>query len=243
MKVIVTGVLWFSATGLIVGCTSNSTSSMQSDNSGTTKVVISKSSADAGAISGSKELMSQTISRSSNFKGVQGFLVKDSERLRATINECLDADLLLVRQEMIAQNTKQQLDNAPLGRKVILGSNFTRSGRDVIEQVADDLYNPLKTERSETSAGILNLNYLGALATVADVVAWNCDFNNPNARCNCSTEEGAKKILQRCIPSYTDSQLTDVSRVFYQSCMDSDQQKKREALAAFLSSSTFAESR
>jgi hypothetical protein len=243
MKMIVRGILWIGAAGLAVGCTSNTKSAMQGESSGTSTVVIAKSSSDAGAISGSKELNAQSISRSSLFKGVEGFLVKDSERLRATINECLDADLLAVKQEMISQNAQQQTANTALGRKVILGANFTPTGRDVVEQLADDLYNPLKTERSETAAGILNLNYLGALATVADVVAWNCDFNNPNARCNCSTEDAAKKILQRCISSYTDSQLADVAKSFHDSCKDPDLTKKREALAAFLSSSTFAEAR
>ncbi|MEY4065539.1 MAG: hypothetical protein RIR26_1747 [Pseudomonadota bacterium] len=220
-----------------LGCTPNDSSGMQST------TVIAKAQSDASAVSGAKELKEQSSQRSSLFKGVEGFLVKDSERLRATINECLDADLLRVKTEMITQNNTQRGINGPLGRKVILGSNFTAAGGDVIEQVADDLYNPLKTGRSETSAGILNLNYLGALATVADVVAWNCDFSNPNARCNCSTSEGAKKILQRCIPSYTDSQLTEVAKSFYDSCKDPDPSRQREALAAFLSSSTFAESR
>lgn len=204
-----------------------------------TTVKIEKNSGNADAIAGSKDLFGQKISRENNFKGVQGFLVKDSERLRATINECLDANLLVVLPGMI-----QGAAAVPAtGRKAILPLTIPAGGADIVERFADDLYNPLKTGRAETAAGTLSLEYLGALATVADVVAWNCDFANPAARCNCGTEEGAKKILQRCIPSYPDSQIVEVAKGFAASCSVADVAKKREALAAFISSSTFAEAR
>jgi hypothetical protein len=203
------------------------------------KLGSSDARTNSEALSGSKDITTQTVSKQNLFRGVDGFLVKDSERLRATINECLDANLLTVQREM-----KAGAANATTGRKVILSQSFVDGGPDIIEQLADDLYNPLKVGRSETSAGVLSLSYLGALATVADVVAWNCDFADPNARCNCSTEESAKKILQRCIPSYTDVQLVDIGKKFAESCgAGKSMEDKRKALASFISSSTFAEAR
>lgn len=223
--------------GACSGITSMSGTSSSSGGSGIVK--IEKNPINAEAVAGSKDLLSQKISKENKFKGVQGFLVKDSERLRATINECLDANLLVVQAGMI-----QGAAAVPAtGRKAILPLTIPAGGADIVERFADDLYNPLKTGRAETAAGTLSLEYLGALATVADVVAWNCDFANPAARCNCGTEEGAKKILQRCIPSYPDSQLAEVAKGFAASCSVADVAKKREALAAFLSSSTFAEAR
>ena len=223
--------------GACSGITSMSGTSSSSGGNGTVK--IEKNPVNAEAISGSKELLGQKISKENKFKGVQGFLVKDSERLRATINECLDANLLVVQAGMI-----QGAAAVPAtGRKAILPQTIQVGGADIVERFADDLYNPLKTGRAETAAGTLSLEYLGALATVADVVAWNCDFANPAARCNCGTEDGAKKILQRCIPSYPDSQIAEVAKGFAASCSVADVAKKREVLAAFLSSSTFAEAR
>lgn len=213
---------------------------------GTNAIVkVGKSSQDDGLTAGAKDLNLQVISKTNVFRGVQGFLVKDSDRLRATINQCLDAGLLAVKAEMIVSPgrtpSKAETD---AGRKPILPQTFSVGSADIIETLADDLYNPRKISRVETSAGILSLEYLGALATVADVVAWNCDFSNPSSRCNCGTEASALKILQRCVPSYTDSQLADLSKVFAASCSaDKSVEEKRQALAAFIASTTFAESR
>lgn len=205
---------------------------------------------------GSKDLVNQNVKKEMMFKGVEGFLVKNSEQIRATINECLDANLLTVQAAMLSGSqgggarpgrqmppTPPETPAAEDGRKVILPSTFSPNSGDIVEQMAADLYAPLKTSRSETSAGLLSLNYMGALATVADVVAWNCDFSDPAARCNCSTKESAQKILQRCIPSYSDAELAPVVEAFAASCSVADVTKKREALAAFISSTTFAEAR
>lgn len=197
---------------------------------------------------GSKDLVNQNVKKEFMFKGVEGFLVKNSDQLRATINECLDANLLTVQSAMLPRPPGMgggggTTPAAGEGRKVILPGNFSTAAGDIVEQLSADLYSPLKTSRSETSAGLLSLNYMGALATVADVVAWNCDFSDPAARCNCSTKESAQKILQRCIPSYSDAELAPVVDAFAASCSVDDIGKKREALAAFISSTTFAESR
>ena len=201
---------------------------------------------------GSKDLVNQNVKKEFMFKGVEGFLVKNSDQIRATINECLDANLLSVQPAMLssgcagarppAMNTGV-IPTAGDGRKVILPSSFSPAAGDIVEQMSADLYSPLKVSRAETSANLLSLNYIGALATVADVVAWNCDFADPSARCNCSTKVSAQKILQRCIPSYSDAELAPVVEAFAASCSVDDLGKKREALAAFISSTTFAESR
>jgi len=205
---------------------------------------------------GSKDLVNQNVKKEFLFKGVEGFLVKNSDQIRATINECLDANLLTVQSAMLsgggagAAGTGRNMQPPPStptavgdGRKVILPGNFSPVAGDIVEQLAADLYSPLKTSRSETSASLLSLNYMGALASVADVVAWNCDFSDPAARCNCSTKESAQKILQRCIPSYSDAELAPVVEAFAASCSVADVAKKREALASFISSTTFAEAR
>jgi hypothetical protein len=233
------GITSMSGTSSSSGGSANQSGDTTRLSDGSVSVKILKKDNNSDAVSGSKELLGQKISKENKFKGVQGFLVKDSERLRATINECLDANLLVVQAGM-----NQGADAVrATGRKAILPQTIQVGGADIVERFADDLYNPLKTGRAETAAGTLSLEYLGALATVADVVAWNCDFANPAARCNCGTEEGAKKILQRCIPSYPDSQIAEVAKGFAASCSVADVAKKREALAAFLSSSTFAEAR
>lgn len=219
--------------------------------------VLSVTKQDSIDGTGSKDLAHQYMSKEFMFKGVEGFLVKNSEQLRATINECLDSNLLVVQGSMLSggQSRTQVLpaskptSSPPVtpvagdGRRVILPSTFSPRSGDIIEQLSADLYSPLNTSRSETSAGILSLNYMGALATVADVVAWNCDFSDPSARCNCSTKESAQKILERCIPSYSGAELAPVVDAFAASCSVADLSKKREALAAFISSTTFAEAR
>ena len=115
---------------------------------GSVSVKIAKKDNNSDAVSGSKELLGQKISKENKFKGVQGFLVKDSERLRATINECLDANLLVVQAGMI-----QGAAAVPAtGRKAILQQTIQVGGADIVERFADDLYNPLKTGRAETAA-------------------------------------------------------------------------------------------
>ncbi|NBO39451.1 hypothetical protein EBU99_12810 [bacterium] len=233
---------WFERLAVMSFVISNAVAcSAKSTLSSDLTVGASSSAKSAEAISGSKQLLDQKISKETKFKGVQGFLVKDSERLRNTINECLDAGLLSIKASMITAAAA----DAAAGRKVILGQTFSgalTSGKDIVEVLAADLYDPLLVARTDTSAGTLTLDYLGALATVADVVAWNCDFANPSARCNCGAPDGAKKILQRCIPSYSDAQIDNVAKVFASRC-SGDLASKRAALASFLSSSTFAEAR
>lgn len=204
-----------------------------SKKSGDTNVNVAQ-----GGSSGAKELSKQKISRFNYFLGAPGFLVKNSEILRGSINECLQDGLLAIKPEMISGGGGE-------GRKAILGQNFqAAAGRsDIIEVLAGDLYDPMRVSRVDTAAGYLTLTYMGALATVADVVAWNCNFNSPDSRCDCSTEEKAKQILQRCIPAYSDADVGPLAGKFAAECSVADVAKKREILAAFIASATFAELR
>ncbi len=205
-----------------------------SKKSGNSKVNLSGNSSN-----GTKALESQKIKRDSLFLGAPGFLVKDSEILRNSINVCLQADLLVIKPEMINGNGGAGRETPILSR-----SFLDHAGkRDIIEVLAADLYDPTRLKRVETAAGYLTIEYMSALSTVADVVAWNCEFGAAGSQCDCSTEEQAKKILQRCIPSYSDIQIVDVAKKFAQECSSSDLRKKREILASFISSATFAETR
>jgi hypothetical protein len=193
----------------------------------------------ASDANGSKELETQKIKRNSFFLGAPGFLVKDSEVLRNSINECLQAGLLTIKPEMINGNGGAGRESAILSR-----SFLEHAGKkDIIEVLAGDLYDPTRVTRVDTAAGYLTIEYMGALATVADVVAWNCEFGGAGSQCDCSTEEQATKILQRCIPSYPDIKIVDVAKKFAQECSSADQRVKRQILASFIASATFAESR
>ncbi|NBX16164.1 MAG: hypothetical protein EBR09_02235 [Proteobacteria bacterium] len=193
----------------------------------------------AADVNGSKELQTQKIKRNSFFLGAPGFLVKDSEVLRNSINECLQTGLLAIKPEMIRGGGGAGRENG------ILSQSFADHAgkRDIIEVLSSDLYDPARVTRVDTAAGYLTIEYMGALATVADVVAWNCEFGVAGSQCDCSTEEQATKILQRCIPSYADIKIADAAKKFAQECSSADLRKKRQILASFLASSTFAESR
>jgi hypothetical protein len=193
----------------------------------------------ASDANGSKELETQKIKRNSFFLGAPGFLVKDSGVLRNSINECLQAGLLEIKPEMIDGGGGKGRETGILSRAFLEHAGK----RDIIEVLASDLYDPSRVTRVDTAAGYLTIEYMGALATVADVVAWNCEFGAAGSQCDCSSEAQATKILQRCIPGYSDIKIADVAKRFAQECSSADPRAKRQILASFIASSTFAELR
>lgn len=175
------------------------------------------------------------------------FRVKDSSELRDAISACAGEDVLLLDDAMqkepasqVSQDPAQSPDAE--GRFPFLSPGFLEQGngeRDILVKFRSQLHDPLSLDRTSTSANALTLSYMSSLATVADVVAYNCEIG-PGEQCDCSTEDAAEKMIARCVPHLNIKQREVAAQALLNSCQG-DPLNSRQAIASLLSSTLFAE--
>lgn len=132
--------------------------------------------------------------------------------------------------------------SGPAGRSTFLLASRYPAGSDVIDVEAPNLYDPRRASRSGTGADELTDSYLRALGVIADVVAHNCD---PEGKCDCSTQDKAAKLVERCFPGYdpASSRMKQTAMILAQACSSPNLALRRKAFASMIGSYAFAASR
>lgn len=198
----------------------------------------------------------------------RGLQRKNLRQLVTSLSACVgsssvDESFLVIKQEMvlagavtaaaIAAGTPASTAPAAMGaanaegRLAFLGAE--RYGSKVGTSILTSEKDSLDSGAGRTGVAadtVEDDNFLSALGTVADVVAWNCDVNAGGA-CYCSTQAAAEALISRCMPLLSGARA-DVKAVAAKMsdashCGSTDKYKRRQAVASLISSYAFATSK
>jgi len=174
-----------------------------------------------------KELILVNSEVSGNGAGLQ---VKSAQLLTSSIGSCLGENMAVVKESMIITDTM---------RSGFLKSDQYKVNSNAIEVAGKDLLSQETENRLSTNSDGLNLNYIVAMTTVADVVADNCSPDNK--LCLCATLDDAKNMMARCLPGISPKHelYESVASDFQKACVDNP----KKAIASMLASYAFIISR
>jgi len=174
-----------------------------------------------------KELILVNSEVSGNGAGLQ---VKSAQLLTSSIEACLGENMAVVKESMIITNATSS---------GFLKNDLYKVNSNAIEVAGKDLLSQETENRLSTNSDGLNINYIGAITTVADIVAENC--SPANKLCLCATLDDAKKMMARCLPGISPKHelYESVASEFQKACSSNPQQ----AIASMLASYAFIISR
>jgi hypothetical protein len=234
----------FLAIGISIGC-SNPTplggkslgkSSKKSDSSGNTNPggnssedvvkVVEEDKGPQGPVTDEKKITGAA------------FQLKDLQEVKGNLTECLGQDLTVVKQEMLITQEQAGFQPDQAGRMRFLLSGYT-AGEDVLRRFSASIGDPETLPRGDTLALSPTISYFEAMKVIANVVAFNCDLEAPDSRCDCRGKEKAAKVLKACLPSISQAELASKSEVFGQRCSVSNLDARR-SLAGFVASGIFS---
>ncbi len=166
--------------------------------------------------------------------------VKNAVLIRQSLNTCMGDKFILTSKDMYVLTPTP----APAGKRAFLMGTPV-DGEDIIQKEESSLYEGTVPIRGQVATYPLSLSYLGALGTVANVVAHNCNFTSETSPCLCKTEQNAHDLLKRCLPGHNDALLIEASKRMTALCRtgkDAPEQElnSRKAIAAVLGSGAFA---
>jgi hypothetical protein len=190
-----------------------------------------KNADDATAENGTKQI-------TNNGAEIQ---VKSSALLKNSLISCFGSDYTNLDSEMIIKPAVASVANVATGRKsFLLAGKYPNNSDSIINFEAKNLFDPNGISRTATGADGVTDTYLRALEVVADVVAHNCDLNNPY--CQCHTEESAKNMIKRCLPylSPESEEIKTGSKLLFDVCKSSVLEDRRKAISSLVSSYAFA---
>lgn len=166
--------------------------------------------------------------------------VKNSALIRQSIASCVGEKAIPTTKDMFLLSATK-----PPPGKVPFLQGEPNDGTDIIQREENNLYQNKVPMRGQAATYSLTLSYLGALGTVANVVAHNCDFTSTTSPCQCKTEQNALDFLKKCLPGLADSKLTVAAKQMSELCSsgkDAQEQEinSRKAIATALGSGVFA---
>lgn len=182
------------------------------------------------------------------------FQVKSATLLRNSIKSCFsdpNGEFLKVTADMLqAAPGDPALPDPGNGRSRFLLAGRYAENDDIISKESNSLVDPSKAGRTSVAADSLTDTYLRSLEVVANVVAHHCDLAANNTVCQCDTKSSARKLVERCLPSFDpNSARMDLAvDLIYLKCSISTAEEQRvknmrEAISSLLSSYAFAKAR
>ncbi|MFO0739925.1 MAG: hypothetical protein U0270_28765 [Labilithrix sp.] len=155
------------------------------------------------------------------------YQVKTSIELASAVEACFGSGLTTVSQSMI-----QDADN-PAG---FLAARQFSEGADVIAGESVIIDGDPSVERVGVRNSALSLPILAALQDIGNVVGENCAAQRTsNAKCDCTTAQGAREMLARCLPSIAPSKYAALEATFAEACA----KDTATAIASLLASTAF----
>ncbi len=166
-----------------------------------------------------------------------GFQVKSFEVLSSSIDSCMgNPDYKLITADMSALSDEPLPDG---GKRFLLGGV---AGQNILELEKANLGGNLPP-RTTINSDALTDQYLRAIGVVADVVAHNCDLQDP--KCNCTIRANAEAMMKRCFPALNPTTPDFQSAVdgLHNACSTGGAEGQRKAIAAVIGSYAFLQGR
>ncbi|MEN9825134.1 MAG: hypothetical protein RI953_879 [Pseudomonadota bacterium] len=188
---------------------------------------------------------------------------KNLEQLRDAILNCVgatptDPDILKLTDDMIIypnstefQDKRRFPDNTGRERFLLPNVYVPALGKEVLE-VERDFLDVGATRTGLRADSIEDDIYLKSLVTVASVAAFNCRVDDQYSNCYCADKMSAERMVARCMPQFAPTsdayqaavqELYSVNNCGAPGNTDDGLKKRRRAIAALLSSYSFATSR
>lgn len=186
-------------------------------------------------------------------------LVQLKDAILSCVGKAGDESILKVDDSMIGYTlefiNQNKLTQSPIntGRNRFLSQTVYAAavGKSVLE-VEGEFLDIGSTRTGLRADSLEDEIYLKSLVTVASVVAFNCDVNDPSSNCYCADEVSAKQMLARCLPQFSPAseayqsaikELYSAENCGAPDSTDDGLKRRRRAVAALLSSYAFATSK
>jgi hypothetical protein len=164
------------------------------------------------------------------------------------LSVCFGADYTQLSSDMLLPSDLKPMAANEKGRRPFLLPNKYQLtpvglGNSILSLEAKNLFEPNDVSRTSTGSDGITDTYLRALEVVGDVVAHNCDFNNPY--CQCNTAESAKSMMKRCLPNLSPegTAMIEATNVLFETCKSDKLEDRRKAISSLIGSYAFAAAR